>query len=83
MASNPSVLWICSDYFYVEMRKDQLNYPKDIFFAAPGTALVGRGFDVVILDPLLTYESQYKEWIEHATSTKLYPNGKVVDLRDS
>jgi len=68
------------------MRREQLGMSEGVHFVDVGAALVGRGFDEIILDdvraaPLGTEMYKRREgWITEFLPTKLYPRGQIKTL---
>lgn len=88
MAKQPQILWVCPTEVRLEARRRDLDYSTNIHFVVPHRALMGRVFDVIILDgefddggSIITRE-RYKHWRE-VLPTKLKPDGKIIDLGNS
>lgn len=80
------ILWVCRSFEDCAIRREQFGQGEGLMFIAIGGALVGRGFDEIIIDvdePHLPRKrkqvTREREWFNHIR-TKLYPKGKIYKL---
>lgn len=58
-------------------REPPKDLPEGCMMVPPGTAMPGRGFDVII-DDSAPRTPEEEEWFQHVTHTRLYPRGVVL-----
>ncbi len=82
------ILWVCRSFEDCVIRREQFGQGEGVTFIAIGGALVGFGFDEVIIDvaepfhPLKRRQvAREQAWFDHLR-TKLYPKGRIYKLTD-
>ena len=79
-----AILWVCHSQEAAVARREQFGQGEDLFFTYVGGALVGRGFDEIIIDNFLPFHDErdlkLTQWLTEYLPTKLFPGGIIHQL---